>query len=101
MLLTFRIRNVLSVLRIVDSVGSGFDLVRIDTLLDEEISNLVSSSLSQVAVMLFCTQIAGITFNDKLKSSILLENSNSLINIVVVITDLRNILVKVEEDLGL
>ena len=101
MLLTFRIRDVLSVLRIVDSVRSGFDLIRADTLLDEQISNLISSSLSKVTVVFFRTQIAGITFNDKLQGVVLLQNSNSLVNVIVVVTDLRNILVKVEENLGL
>ncbi len=52
MLLTSRILDVLSVLRIVNSVGNGTDLLRMYTLLDEQISNLISSSLSKVTVVL-------------------------------------------------
>ena len=101
MLLTFRIRDVLSVLRIVNSVRSGFDLVGVHTLLDEQLTDGSGSSLSQVAVVLFRTQITGVTFNDELQRLVLLQDSNSLVDVIVVVTDLRDVLVKVEENLGL
>ena len=52
MLFTGRISDILSVLRVIDRVGGSFNLIRVDTLLDEEFSDIVSSSLSKVTVVL-------------------------------------------------
>ena len=96
MFLTARILDILSVLRIVGRIGSSLNLIRIHTLLDEEVSNLVSTSLSKVAVVLLSTQVAGVTFNDEFEARIRLQDSNTLVDVIIFIGDLRNILVKVE-----
>lgn len=101
MFLTGRILNVLSVLRIVDRIGSSLNLRGRNALLDEDFSDSVSTSLSEVAVVLFRTKVTGVTFDDELQGRVLLEDRDRSVDIVILIGNLRNVFVKVEEDLGL
>lgn len=91
----------MSVLRIVDRIGSSLNLRGRNALLDEDVSDSVSTSLSEVAVVLFRTEVTGVTFNNELQGRVLLEDRDRSVDIVILIGNLRNVFVKVEEDLGL